>query len=86
MTIAMVGIRAAEGAVQPIMSLFIKELSDGASNASTLAGLSLGVLGVTSAVSAIFLGRYGDKHGYRKVLMVCALGGGLIYFPMSLTQ
>lgn len=86
MTLAMVGIRAAEGAVQPIMSLFIKELSNGASNASTLAGLSLGVLGVTSAVSAIFLGRYGDKHGYRKVLMACALGAGLIYFPMSLTQ
>lgn len=86
MTIAMFGIRAAEGAVQPIMSLFIKQLSNGASNASTLAGLSLGVLGITSAISAIFLGRYGDKHGYRKVLMTCAIGAGLIYLPMSLTQ
>jgi len=86
MTLAMVGIRAAEGAVQPIMSLFIKQLSNGAANASTLAGLSLGVLGITSAISAIFLGRYGDKHGYRKVLMICAIGAGLIYLPMSLTQ
>ncbi|MGB3306782.1 MAG: MFS transporter [Thermomicrobiales bacterium] len=86
MTIAMIGIRAAEGAIQPIMSLFIKQLSGNASNASTLAGLSLGVLGMTSAISAIILGRVGDKRGYRKILMICALGAALIYLPMSLTQ
>ncbi len=86
MTFVMFGIRTAEGAVQPIMSLFIKQLSDNAGNASTLAGLSLGAVGVTSAISSIFLGRLGDRRGYRKVLLVCALGAGIIYFPMGLTQ
>ena len=86
MTLAMFMIRGAEGAVQPIMSLYIEELSGMAKNASTLAGLTLGILGVTSAISAIFLGRLGDKRGYRTILLVSALGAGLIYLPMAAAQ
>lgn len=86
MTLTMLVIRGAEGAVQPIMSLYIEELSGMASNASTLAGLVLGILGVTSAISSVFLGRLGDKRGYRSILMICALGAGLIYLPMAAAQ
>lgn len=86
MTLTLFMIRTAEGAVQPIMSLYIETLSGMASNASTLAGLVLGVLGVTSAISAIFLGRLGDRRGYRPILMICALGAGLIYLPMAAAQ
>ncbi|MGN6483340.1 MAG: MFS transporter [Thermomicrobiales bacterium] len=86
MTLTMFMIRGAEGAVQPIMSLYIEQLSGMAANASTLAGLVLGILGVTSAISSIFLGRLGDKRGYRTILMVCALGAGLIYLPMAAAQ
>ncbi|MGC4108179.1 MAG: MFS transporter [Thermomicrobiales bacterium] len=86
MTLTMFMIRSAEGAVQPIMSLYIEQLSGMAANASTLAGLVLGILGVTSAISAIFLGRLGDKRGYRSILMICALGAGFIYLPMAAAQ
>ncbi|MGC4193115.1 MAG: MFS transporter [Thermomicrobiales bacterium] len=86
MTLTMFMIRGAEGAVQPIMSLYIEQLSGMASNASTLAGLVLGVLGVTSAISSVFLGRLGDKRGYQSILMVCALGAGFIYLPMAAAQ
>ena len=86
MTLTMFMIRGAEGAVQPIMSLYIEELSGMAANASTLAGLVLGILGVTSAISSIFLGRLGDRRGYRSILMLCALGAGFIYLPMAAAQ
>jgi DHA1 family multidrug resistance protein-like MFS transporter len=79
-------IRFASSAIQPIIPLFVEELSERAANTSSLAGITLGVLGVTSAVSSIFLGRLGDKRGHRQILIVSTLGSGLIYLPMAMSQ
>jgi DHA1 family multidrug resistance protein-like MFS transporter len=87
LTFAMLAIRFASSAVQPIIPLFVEQLSDTASSSSSsLAGLTLGVLGLTSAISSIYFGRLGDRRGHRTILIGCALGSGLIYLPMALTQ
>ena len=86
LTLTMLVLRFAASAVQPIVPLFVAQL-DGAGNGSaSVAGLALGVLGLTSAVSAIFFGRRGDRTGHRRILLGCAAGAGLLYLPMALVQ
>jgi DHA1 family multidrug resistance protein-like MFS transporter len=86
LALAMLVIRFASIAIQPIIPLFVEELSNATEHTSSLAGITLGVLGVTSAISSIFFGRLGDKFGYRRILVASTLGSGLIYIPMALTQ
>jgi DHA1 family multidrug resistance protein-like MFS transporter len=87
MIIAMTVIRLASSAVQPIMPLFVEQLANAASGtASTLSGITLGIAGVTSAISAIVLGRLGDRAGHRRILFWSTLAAGLLYFPMAAAQ
>lgn len=86
LTMTMLVVRFASSAVQPITPIFVEIISGAAANVNTLSGLTLGILGVTSAISAIYLGRVGDKRGHFKILLWCSLGAGLVYLPMAAAQ
>lgn len=86
LTLSMVAIRFASSAVQPIIPLFVEQLAHTTSSTSSLAGVTLGVLGLTSAISSVYFGKLGDKRGHSTILMGSALGAGLVYLPMALTQ
>jgi DHA1 family multidrug resistance protein-like MFS transporter len=87
--LAMVGVmlalRTGNSAIQPIMPLFVEELA-GSSSVATLAGLTLGVAGLTSALSAITLGRLADRIGHRRILIPAAFATAILYFPMAFAQ
>lgn len=83
LTMSMLLVRFSSSAVQPITPIFVEMISGAAANVNTLSGLTLGVLGVTSAISSIYLGRAGDKRGHFKILLWCSLGAGLSYLPMA---
>ena len=80
------GVRMASSAVQPIVPLYVLQLAPDIGDASSLAGLTLGALGLTSAVSAVFLGRLGDRRDHRHVLLVSTAVGGALYLPMALAR
>lgn len=86
LTLSMLLVRFASSAVQPITPILVGMISEVGSNVNTLAGLTLGVLGVTSAISSIYLGRLGDKRGHFQILLWCTIGSGLIYLPMAMSQ
>ncbi|MDQ3443331.1 MAG: MFS transporter [Chloroflexota bacterium] len=87
LTLVVISVRFASSAVQPIMPLFVEELAGNLTSASSsLAGVTLGVLGVTSAISSVYFGRLGDRKGHRAILLWCMLGSGLVYLPMALSQ
>lgn len=86
LALSMLLIRFASSAVQPITPLFVEELAHTTGSTSTLAGLTLGILGVTSAISSVVLGRVGDRKGHYIVLLLCSLGSATVYFPMALSQ
>ncbi len=81
--VALFAIRFASMAVQPIVPLFVQELAPGSADPASLAGLVMGILGFTSALSAVTLGRMGDRRGHRTILVVCVGVAGLLYLPMA---
>jgi DHA1 family multidrug resistance protein-like MFS transporter len=69
--------------VQPMLPLFVQSI-DPTESAATVTGLIFTVAGVVAAVSSLIWGRLGDRIGYRRLLIVMALGAGLIYIPQAL--
>jgi DHA1 family multidrug resistance protein-like MFS transporter len=86
LVMVMLAVRFSAAAVQPITPLFVAEISNQMGNIATTAGIAMGVLGLTSAISSVFLGRLGDKRGHRKILLICMAGSGLVYLPMAASQ
>ena len=86
LVLALFVIRFAAMAVQPIVPLFVAELAPGATDPASLAGIVLGTLGVTSAISAVLLGRMGDRRGHRAILLLSVAAAGLFYLPMAFAQ
>ncbi len=85
MTLVMVFLRISSSAIQPVLPLFVERLSGGAA-AATLSGLTIGVVGMTSAISSVLLGRLADRKGPRLILIVSALLAGLFYLPQAAAQ
>ncbi|MCL5263592.1 MAG: MFS transporter [Chloroflexi bacterium] len=71
--------------VAPVLPLYVADLH-GSENAATVAGVILAATGVTSAISAVGVGRISDRVGHSLVLTVCLLGAAIIYFPQSFVQ
>jgi DHA1 family multidrug resistance protein-like MFS transporter len=70
--------------IVPIAPLFIQQLMPESARVNTMTGLVVGLSSAASTVSAIYLGRLGDRVGHRRVLMASALAGALLYLPQSL--
>jgi DHA1 family multidrug resistance protein-like MFS transporter len=68
--------------VQPMLPIFVETL-DPTQTAATATGLIFTVAGIVASISSVIWGRVGDRFGYRKLLVVMALGAGLIYIPQA---
>jgi DHA1 family multidrug resistance protein-like MFS transporter len=80
-------VRFVQQGIRPVMPLYLQELGHYTdSHAATVSGWMFGVLGVSSALSAIVFGRHGDKVGHQAILFWCVLGAGLLYLPMAFAQ
>jgi len=65
--------------IMPILPLFIQSLLVDLSRLNTLTGLVQGIASGATTISAVLLGRLGDRVGYRKVLVACTALLGAIY-------
>jgi len=70
--------------VIPIAPLFIVTLMEDTSRVNTFTGLVIGVSSAATMISAVYLGRLGDRLGQRKILIVCTLLAALLYIPQSM--
>ncbi|MCA9879152.1 MAG: MFS transporter [Thermomicrobiales bacterium] len=70
-------------ALQPIIPLFVEQLTPDNPNVATVAGIVLGAAGFTSALAAAYFGRLGDRIGHRRVLGASLVLSGLLYLPMA---
>lgn len=84
MTSVLVLMRFIQMGGRPIIPLYIEELGSYTdARAASLAGLSFGLMGLTSAISSMLLGRRGDRVGHQKILVVCLIGAVVAYIPMT---
>jgi DHA1 family multidrug resistance protein-like MFS transporter len=72
--------------VQPIVTLYVKEMVGDLPNLATLAGIAFSITGVANVISAPFLGNRSDRIGYRKVLLISLLGSTLTTLPQAFTD
>lgn len=72
--------------VQPVITLYVKEMVGAVPNIATLAGIAFSITGVGNVISAPFLGNRSDEIGYRRVLLICLLGGALTTLPQGFTD
>src|SRR5580704_7252885 len=72
--------------VQPIVTLYVKEMVGDLPNVATLAGIAFSITGLANVISAPFLGNRSDRIGYRRVLLICLAGGTLTTLPQAFTD
>lgn len=70
--------------IVPIAPLFIATLMTDQSGLNTITGLSVGMSSGASTLSAIYLGRLGDRIGHRRIVIASTAALCLIYLPYSL--
>jgi DHA1 family multidrug resistance protein-like MFS transporter len=71
----------------PIVALYVLFLNGGQeAGTAALTGLVIGASALTSAVSAVYLGRLGDRVGHTKVLIGSALAAMVLYAPQAWAQ
>jgi len=86
MVAVMFALRTSTSAIQPIMPLYVQQLTSATGSIATLSGLTLGVAGVTSAIAAVMLGRLADRIGHKVILISSTVAVGLRYLPMAIAQ
>lgn len=67
----------------PIASLFVVSLLGTEQGAAWVTGLVQGSMAFTSALSAGWLGRLGDRHGHNRILIASAVAAALLYLPQA---
>lgn len=66
----------------PILALFVLALNAGEERGSVaMTGLIIGAAAFTSAVSAVYLGRLGDRIGHERILLGSAVLSALLFIP-----
>lgn len=70
----------------PFAPLFIATLLTNDARLNTFTGLVIGVSAGAGTITAVILGRLGDRRGHRRVLLWAALLTGLFYLPQSLVS
>jgi MFS transporter, DHA1 family, multidrug resistance protein len=69
--------------VQPVVTLFVKELLGDRPDLATLSGIAFSITGLANIIATPFLGNKSDKIGYRRVLLIALLGAGLTTLPQA---
>ncbi len=69
--------------ITPVLPIFLLQLMPDPARVNTIAGITGGLTYGASSISAVFLGRIGDRVGHRRVLAACALLAGVIYLPQG---
>lgn len=77
----MVIIRVANNAPQPVLPLFVQQLTGEQARLATTTGLVLAASGVASTISALALGGLADRYGRRRLLLMCLVAASLISVP-----
>jgi Arabinose efflux permease len=72
--------------VEPIITVYIAQLSSNTSHVALLAGMAFSASGLANIIAAPRLGKLSDKIGAQKVILVALVAAGLIFIPQAFVQ
>jgi DHA1 family multidrug resistance protein-like MFS transporter len=70
-------------AANPAIPLFVRSMVGDVPWLATAAGATIAIVGVGGMIASPFLGRHGDRVGYRTILIVSLIGTALFTFPQA---
>lgn len=65
----------------PVLPLFVRDIAPAGAPVASITGLISGVSGACGAIGALGFGRLGDRTGYRRILIICAVAVSALYLP-----
>lgn len=71
--------------VGPIFPLFVERIAD-TTRAATITGQIMGAGGLAAGISALLVGRMGDRLGHRRMLIVSSLGSAFFSAPHAIVN
>ncbi|MBV7272411.1 multidrug efflux MFS transporter [Clostridium sp. PL3] len=72
--------------VEPIVTVYVKQLSNNSSHIALLAGLTFSASGLANIMAAPRLGKLSDKIGAHKVMLTCLIGAVIIFIPQAFVK
>lgn len=69
--------------IEPIITVYIKQLSSNDSHIALISGLAFSASGFASIISAPRLGKLSDKIGARKVILGSLIAAGIFFIPQA---
>jgi DHA1 family multidrug resistance protein-like MFS transporter len=77
-------LRAGMMVISPTMALFVQSLLPPGAHAVLVTGLVSSSMAVGGALGAPLIGGWGDRWGYRRMLVICGLLGVVAFLPQAL--
>lgn len=72
--------------VEPIITVYITQLSSNTSHIAMLAGMAFSASGLANIIAAPRLGKLSDKIGAQKVMLVALVVAGIIFIPQAFVK
>jgi MFS transporter, DHA1 family, multidrug resistance protein len=72
--------------LEPIVTVYVTEVSGNTSHIALLAGLAFSASGLANIIAAPRLGKLSDKIGAHKVMLVALVAAGLIFIPQAFVK
>ena len=72
--------------IEPIVTVYVSQLSQNSIHVALIAGLVFSASGVASIIAAPRLGKLSDKIGPQKVILFALIFAGIIYLPQALVK
>ncbi|MBL0388890.1 MFS transporter [Tumebacillus sp. ITR2] len=69
--------------IDPLMSVYVSQLSPNSQNVALLAGMVTASTGLANILFSPRLGKLGDRIGYKRVLLLALCGAALMYLPQA---
>jgi MFS transporter, DHA1 family, multidrug resistance protein len=72
--------------VEPIITVYVTQLSKSAGHVALLAGMTFSASGLANIIAAPRLGKLSDRIGAQKVILVALIAAGLLFIPQAFVQ
>jgi MFS transporter, DHA1 family, multidrug resistance protein len=79
-------LQLANMSINPIITVYIKQLSEQSSHIELISGLVVSAAGLANILAAPWLGKLSDQIGAKKVLLVSLIFAGTTFIPQAFVQ